>query len=233
MLLAYITVGLAIGSLLNRSMAFLLRFASNVPASVQPTRYHLALWQWFRSLASRRGSQFLVAEWPGVAVELGAALLWAYLGQRYGLSPKFFYLAVICSFFLLIALVDLKYRLVLNVLVFPAGIAALLVHGVPPGRETLLALLGGVFGLLPYLLAILLKPGGIGAGDVKLATLIGLVLGFPQVVYALLVAVLAGGITVAVLLLTRRGKLTSCIPYAPFLCLGAIMILMVVPVYRW
>jgi len=232
MLLVYITVGLAIGSLINRSVAYLLRFASSVPASVQPTRYSLALWQWFKSLASRRGSQFLAAEWPGVAVELGAALLWAYLWQCYGLSLKFFYLAVTCSFFLLTALVDLKYRLVLNVLVFPAGIVALLIHGVPPGRETLLALAGGMFGLLPFLLAILLKPGGIGAGDVKLATLIGLVVGFPQVVYALLVAVLAGGITVAILLLTRRGKLTSYMPYAPFLCLGAIIILVYVPGYR-
>jgi prepilin signal peptidase PulO-like enzyme (type II secretory pathway) len=234
MLLVCITGGLAIGSLINGGADYLLRFASSVPVSVSKSaRYSLALWQWLKSLASRRGSQFLAAEWPGVAVELGAVLLLAYLWQCYGLSLKFFYLAVTCSFFLLTALIDLKHRLVLNVLIYPAGVVALLSHAMPPGRETLLALVGGTFGLLPFLLAILLKPGGIGAGDVKLATLIGLVVGFPQVVYALILAVLAGGITVAVLLLTRHWKLTRYIPYAPFLCLGAIIILIYVPVHRW
>jgi prepilin signal peptidase PulO-like enzyme (type II secretory pathway) len=232
MLLVCIAAGLAIGSFINGSADYLPRFASSAPVSIRPTRYSLALWQWLKWLASRRGLRFLVANWPSIAVELGTVLLLVYLWQRYGLSLKFFYLAVTCSFFLLIALVDLRYRLVLNVLIYPTGALVLLSHAMPPGREMLLALVGGAFGLLPFLLAILLKPGGIGAGDVRLATLVGLVVGFPQVVYALLVAVLMGGIMAAVLLLTRRWTLTSHIPYAPFLCLGAISILVYVPFYR-
>lgn len=233
MALVCIAAGLAIGSLIGWAVDYVPRFAANVPASIPRSKqYRLALWQWLQSLVSRRGSQFLAVEWSRVAVELGTALLLAYLWQGYGLSPRFFYLAFTSSFFLLAALVDLKYRLVLNALIYPAGVLALLSHAMPPGRETLLSLMGGAFGLLPFLLAILLKPDGIGAGDVKLATLIGLVVGFPQVVYALVIAVLAGGIAVAVLLLTRRWKLTSYIPYAPFLCLGAILILIYVPGYR-
>jgi len=232
MLLVCVTVGMAIGSLINILVDYLPRFASSVPVS-KSGQYRLAVWQWLKSLASRRGLQFIKAEWPGVAVELGAALLLAYLWQRYGLSLKFFYLAVTCSFFLLIALIDLKYRQVLNKLIFPAAMIALVSHAMLPGRELLSALVGGVFGLLPFMATILLKPNGIGAGDVKLATLVGLVVGFPQVVYALIVAVLVGGVAVAVLLLTRRWKLTSYMPYAPFLCLGAIIILVYVPAYRW
>jgi prepilin signal peptidase PulO-like enzyme (type II secretory pathway) len=64
-----------------------------------------------------------------------------------------------------------------------------------------------------------------GAGDVKLAALIGLMVGFPRVLWALALGVLAGGVTSILLLLFRLRGLKSYIPYAPFLCSGAIITL--------
>jgi len=157
----------------------------------------------------------------GVAVELSTALLFAYLWEHFGPSWRLLWLALTGSFFSLIALIDLKYRLVLNVLIYPAAAVVMLFRSVPPGRDTLTALLGGAVGLSPFLLVALVRPGDIGGGDIKLAALIGLIVGFPQVLWALSLGILAGGITALLLLLTHRGGARSHIPYAPFLCLGA------------
>jgi leader peptidase (prepilin peptidase)/N-methyltransferase len=70
-----------------------------------------------------------------------------------------------------------------------------------------------------------------GGGDVKLAALIGLWVGFPHVLWALTLGILAGAVTTLVLLLSRRWSLTSHIPYAPFLCFGTVLSLLGVPFF--
>jgi prepilin signal peptidase PulO-like enzyme (type II secretory pathway) len=162
-------------------------------------------------------------------VELFNALLFAYLWERFGPSWRLLVLASWCSFLLLIALIDLRYRLVLNVLIYPAAVVALLLRSVPPGRDTLTALLGGAVGLSLFSLVALVRRGGMGAGDVKLAALIGLMVGFPQVLWALTLGILAGGVMALFLLLTHLRELKSYMPYAPFLCFGAVITLVYNP----
>jgi prepilin signal peptidase PulO-like enzyme (type II secretory pathway) len=225
MTLLYALVGLLAGCFLNRAGDYLPRFASSsTTPPPEPNSWPVpALWQALTSLILRKRPLHLQKSlWPGVAVELFAALLFACLWERFGLSWKLLLVAANCSFFLLIAVIDLKYRLVLNMLIYPAAAVTLFLRSVPPGRDTLITLLGGVVGLSPFLLVALVKPGGMGGGDVKLAALIGLMVGFPQVLWALALGILAGGITAFLLLLTRRWGPKSYIPYAPFLCLGAL-----------
>jgi len=61
--------------------------------------------------------------------------------------------------------------------------------------------------------------GGLGMGDVKLAGMLGFLLG-AKVIGALAVGVIAGGLWSTALLLTRRAGLRSTLAYGPFLCLG-------------
>lgn len=224
--------GMLVGRLLNLAGDYLLRFASSsVEPSYKPTsRPGLALWHLLMLFVSRRNSIHLQKSlWLNAAVELFTALLFAYLWERFGLSRELLLLAFLCSFFLLISIIDLKYRLVLNILIYPAAVVTLLLRSVPPGRDTLITLLGGAVGLLPFLLVALLKPGTMGGGDIKLAALIGLIVGFPQVLWALSLGILAGGAIACLLLLTRRWGANSHIPYAPFLCLGAVLSLVYNP----
>lgn len=225
-------VGLLVGGILNWAGDYLLRFSSSGTAfslSIA-SRPRSALWRLLTSAISRRNwPQIQRVTWLDVAVELFTALLFAYLWGCFGPSWKLLLLALTGSYFLLIAIIDLKYRLVLNVLIYPAVVVALLLHSVPPGRDTLIALLGGAVGLSPFLLVALVRPGAIGGGDIKLAALIGLIIGFPQVLLALSLGILAGGITALFLLLTRRWGPRSHIPYAPFLCLGALFSTIVRP----
>ena len=69
----------------------------------------------------------------------------------------------------------------------------------------------------------------LGFGDVNLAGIVGLMLGWPEIVGGLLVAILAGGIVsgliMLVLAILRKYKAMTAIPYAPFIILGAIIFL--------
>jgi leader peptidase (prepilin peptidase)/N-methyltransferase len=132
------------------------------------------------------------------------------------------------AFFLLIALIDGKYRLVLNVLVFPAIALTLVYHLVTGEQSWTAVLLGGGLALAAFVLAAWLRPGDLGGGDVKLAALIGLIFGFPGVLWPLLLGVGLGGLAAAYLLLRGYGRRYH-IPYAPFLCLGVFIALLYTP----
>jgi leader peptidase (prepilin peptidase)/N-methyltransferase len=79
--------------------------------------------------------------------------------------------------------------------------------------------MGGV-----YLLLAVLPGGGVGGGDVRLAPLIGALLGWlgiGELVVGLAAGFLVGGVAAAALLLGRRAGLKSSIAYGPAMCLGA------------
>jgi leader peptidase (prepilin peptidase)/N-methyltransferase len=90
-------------------------------------------------------------------------------------------------------------------------------HGVP---ERLIA---GVAAGGFLLAAALIRPDGMGLGDVKLAGVLGIYLGV-RVAEALAVAFAAGSI-VGLVLLVRHGwsARSTTIPFAPFLALGALV----------
>ncbi|MDP5227378.1 MULTISPECIES: A24 family peptidase [Arthrobacter] len=101
-------------------------------------------------------------------------------------------------------------------------------------REDLAAPLWGVWGLrvlaggavswLGYLLLRIIYPAGMGFGDVKLAGVLGMYLGYVgwwQVLLGALLAFVLGGVVSAALLVTRRAKRDSTIPFGPFMIAGA------------
>jgi leader peptidase (prepilin peptidase)/N-methyltransferase len=90
----------------------------------------------------------------------------------------------------------------------------------------LCALAGGVCGALLIFLVVVLSKGGMGLGDVVLAGLLGLMVGFPMVFIAIFLGILAGGIIAAALLISRRKKRREMMPFGPFLCLGGIVTLL-------
>ncbi len=74
-------------------------------------------------------------------------------------------------------------------------------------------------------LIILTKGKGMGGGDVKLGALMGLGLGFPSSLLALMLAFLSGSFVSIGLLLFRRKKFGSQIAFGPFLVLGSLIAL--------
>ncbi len=128
-------------------------------------------------------------------------------------------------FFLAVIVIDIEHRRVLNVMLLPAAVVATALSLLPGGVSPLQAVLGGAAGLGLFLLAGLVSRGKMGAGDIKLAAVIGLMTGFPAVLTALLLGILLGGVGALALLLTRRAGLKSYIAYAPYLAVGAMVAL--------
>ncbi len=144
-----------------------------------------------------------------------------FAGDLPALAAFWFY----ATYLLVVLVIDLEHRRVLNVMLGPATVAALVLaalHGIPGLRS---ALLGGVIGFGVFLLAALVSRGKMGAGDVKLAGIIGLAAGYPHMVSALFLGILLGGVASLALLISRRVGPKSYIAYAPYLCLGALAVL--------
>jgi leader peptidase (prepilin peptidase)/N-methyltransferase len=75
-----------------------------------------------------------------------------------------------------------------------------------------------------YLILAIVKPGGMGMGDVKLAGVLGLYLGFlgwEQLIVGAMGAFLVGGIFGVAVLIARRGKGGRMIPFGPWMFAGA------------
>lgn len=162
-------------------------------------------------------------------LELGTMLAFAFLWQRYGPTPLLLLLTLYISILLLVLVIDLEHRLILNVVILPAILVAAIGSSLSPDLGPLRALAGGIIGFASFYLIALMRKGGMGGGDVKLAAFIGLATGFPSVIVALLVAILTGGVTALLLVLTRIKSLKSYIPYGPFLVVGGVVALLYGP----
>src|SRR3972149_3035578 len=146
--------------------------------------------------------------------------------------------------FLLIAAIDIEHRLILRVVAVPSAVVLGVIGALQPPRGPVKVLLGGAAGFLilwlMYLLGLAfsrwmsrrrgtpLEEVAFGFGDVMLGGLIGLVVGWPGVIIAVLTGVLLAGafslIYLVVLFLRRRYSAFTAIPYGPFLLLGACLV---------
>jgi prepilin signal peptidase PulO-like enzyme (type II secretory pathway) len=184
-----------------------------------------------------RGARAVIVELAGIA---GAVLLYLRDADLAALLP-----AMAVGFvFLLIAVIDLEHRLVLHIVVFPAALALGLMQALDPARGAAKTLLGGLAGAASFFVLYLLGEAlarllarvrgrsldevAFGFGDVTLAGLIGLIVGWPAVVLALLVGILTAGLFslgyLLVMLARRRYTAFTPIPYGPFLIVGASLV---------
>ena len=215
-------IGLFTGTLVNWASDWLPRFAGRGDAPMPRYRVYTL----YPKLYENRLS---------IAVELSTALVFALLWATRGAASAFEG-AAYCALYallLLIAITDLKHRLIANVVTYPLlaiMIVPQLITGISAGGDVRPLLLGGALTFGMFSLIAWIKPGSLGGGDVKLAMLIGVMFGFPQVLWALIIGVGSGGLMAALLLATGRGGRSTRIPYAPFLCLGAMLALLYNPV---
>jgi leader peptidase (prepilin peptidase)/N-methyltransferase len=159
---------------------------------------------------------------------VGTALLLVLVVLRFGLSwelPAFLALAVVA---VLLTLVDLRHHLLPDRVVLPglgAGAALLAVAAAaePAWPALLRAVLGAVALFLAFLVLALISPGGLGMGDVKLAALLGLYLGWlgwPAVLVGAAAAFVVQALVALVLLAARRVGRRSDLPFGPSMLVG-------------
>ena len=140
--------------------------------------------------------------WRYPAVEAATALLVAGCALKFGFSWDFLVAAVFCAVLVAVSATDLERRIIPNRIVLPATVVLLAAQTIlDPSVEWIAAGLGAA---LFFLLAALAYPGGMGMGDVKLALLLGVVLG-RTVPVALMIGMLSA-LVPSVVLIARHGK---------------------------
>ncbi len=160
-------------------------------------------------------------------VELVTALLVAGCGLRFGLTAYAAIAAGFCIVLVAISAIDVEHRIVPNRIVVPAAAVALVAQTVrEPSVEWVAAALGASLFLF---VAALVYPRGMGMGDVKLALLLGAMLG-RDVTVGLMVGLLAG-LVLALALFATKGMAArkQAVPFAPFLAFGAVVALFAGP----
>ncbi|KUM37126.1 prepilin peptidase [Arthrobacter sp. EPSL27] len=174
-------------------------------------------------------------------------------------APLAFWLVLLACAYLAVAavrltVIDIRHHLLPDRIVFPSyAVAAVLLLGatavhaaagapasaaVPDGDAGLFGVpglrvvAGGAALWLFYFLLRAVYPPGMGFGDVKLAGVLGMYLGFlgwPHVFAGTFAAFLFGGLWSLALLATRRGSLQSSIPFGPFMLAGATAAMALLP----
>jgi leader peptidase (prepilin peptidase) / N-methyltransferase len=157
------------------------------------------------------------------AVELATACLVAACFVVFGPTPEAVVAAFFCAVLVAISATDLTHRIVPNRIVLPAaGVVLLAQTAIHPSPEWLLGALGASGFLF---VAALAYPAGMGMGDVKLALLLGAMLG--RLVGVGLMLGMVAALVPSVYLLARHGVKARKmgIPFAPFLAFGSIVAL--------
>lgn len=161
--------------------------------------------------------------WLYPAVEIATAVLVAGCVLAFGLTLDALVAAFFCAVLVVISATDLEHRIIPNRVVLPATVVVLAAQTVlHPSFEWVLGALGAATFLL---LAALAYRGGMGEGDIKLALLLGAMLG--RTVPVGLMAGMLFGIAPSLLLFARHGLKARKmkIPFGPFLALGAVFAL--------
>ena len=174
--------------------------------------------------------------WQYPLVELATALLIAvvYLNLSLQLPAtkplmfiNFIILSIFTCFLIIIFVYDLKYYLIPDKISLPAMGVVLVLQiivfwGVRPGDSLInllsnlgiAVLIGGGFFWLQFVVS---NGRWIGGGDIRLGVLMGLMLGWPNILISLFLAYLFGSLITLPMLALGRKKLTSRIPFGTFL----------------
>jgi leader peptidase (prepilin peptidase)/N-methyltransferase len=176
--------------------------------------------------------------WVNLAVP-GALLLilWRVATYRpitFPIGELFALYGLVSLVLLLIFVIDFEHHLILDIVTYPS-MAALLALGLILDHRVLFfmlvgaALAGGLFGCFYLLAHLIYHTDALGLGDVKLAALVGLLIGWPQIIQALFYGCLVGAAAGILLLMARKADRQTMIPLGTGLSLGAFLALFLAP----
>lgn len=133
-------------------------------------------------------------------------------------------LAIILFSFIGIFFADIEYGIIPDWLVITGSISSFFLILVEKQSIFQHVLSAGGAVLFFFLLFAVTKGKGMGFGDVKLSFLLGLFLGFPQIVIALYMAFLTGASLSIILVIWRKVRFFGgTIPFGPFMVLSAVV----------
>ncbi|HWI54136.1 MAG TPA: prepilin peptidase [Desulfobacteria bacterium] len=156
-------------------------------------------------------------------VELLTGILFVSSYLRYGYTVEFLTAAILVSIMIVAAFIDITHKIIPNKLVL-FGLAV----GIPLGlfrfdAGPIFILAGFAAGFIPMFLIAVISGGQMGFGDVKLAGVMGVFLGWKGVLVAILLAFFAGAVYgLFLMIVLGRGRKTA-VPFGPFLAFSSVI----------
>lgn len=163
----------------------------------------------------------LSLRYPLSEIVTAIAFVWLYLFFRSSPVQLFSYVLIFSSFFVLF-IADFNYQILPDSMIVAGGIGALTLLLSPAARTGIpshLVAAAGSFAFL-YIIWAATRGKGLGFGDVKFAVLMGLLLGYPGIIFAFYIAFLTGAAVGVILILAGKKGWKSKIAFGPFLILG-------------
>lgn len=184
-----------------------------------------------KRLAILEGLQPGHLRWQVVGPPVLTAILFGVFAFHFGMTPALLIKGVFILVLVQVIFFDFEHRLILDRVIFPAMVLALVVSLFgDPWWVGIVAGLGA--GLLFLLLALagsaIFKAEALGFGDVKLAAFMGLLLGPLPTVQALFYGVFMAGV-VSVGMIVWRRSMKGTLAYGPYLAGGALIVLYLLP----
>jgi len=170
--------------------------------------------------------------WQYPLVEIATGTIFLLIFSFYFIPTLFqfittLYLFIVSSFLITIFVYDLKHYIIPDKIIYLAIAIALIFNLLKSDFQWKSDFLISAFAASLFFLLIVLVSRGrwMGVGDIKLAFLMGLVLGWPGILVALLSAFYIGAIFGLGLMALGKKKLKSEVPFAPFLVTGTFLAL--------
>jgi len=157
-------------------------------------------------------------------VELSTAVLYLLNYYFFGISFMTLLGVIFVSILIIVTMIDIDFRIIPNVIILPAliiglGISTFLVGDI---WWRPLAFSAGAF--IFMLIIHLIYPRGMGLGDVKYSAVLGAFLS-QKVVVGLFLGFLFGSIYGLIMIIIKKRKLKTAIPFGPFLSFGSLLAL--------
>lgn len=255
----FLVLGLIVGSFLN-VVVYRLRVAETLVADRSHCPHCKTVIRWYDNIPVLsfillkfrcRNCQEKIS-WQYPLVEVFTGLVFAFIGLRYfdtvdvsTWATTIYYLGIV-SFLIVIFVYDFLYLEIPGLVLWPAIGFAVVFNLVFDwgmagfGNDVLrLATYSGTLGavaafLFFFLLVALSKEKWMGMGDAYLVILLGLILGWPEILLGLMLAFTLGALSGIALILFKKKNMDSQIPFAPFLVLGSLIALFwYQPITEW
>jgi leader peptidase (prepilin peptidase)/N-methyltransferase len=172
-------------------------------------------------------------------VELLNGLLTFFLFLRYGPTPGFLVLFLLCSSLVAITFIDLEHQIIPDVISLPGILVGFACSSLVTGigwKDSLIGILvgGGSLFLVAWGYELLTKKEGMGGGDIKLLAMLGAFFGWRAVLFIIFAASLIGSVVGITLMLVQKKDGKLAVPFGPFLAGGALLyIFFGPPIIRW
>jgi leader peptidase (prepilin peptidase)/N-methyltransferase len=160
-------------------------------------------------------------------IELATGALFALHFWWFGLDPILIPRLIFACALLVLALIDLRHRILPNPITLGGTVLGFLFSLVlPPGwAASLIGLLigGGVLFLVGEVYFRLRGIEGMGMGDVKMLAMIGAFLGWKAVLVTIVLASISGAIIGMIMMIGRKGDMQYALPFGTFLSAAALV----------